>query len=356
MCATNNQTNPEQKPDMTLYDYVTDITPSEKLQFYEETYKVYIERLLKTDERFALIIKDYEEMLNKSGTKILQQIFKRIVPTLDYNDNTPFDLLYSGLNNPVKGYEIDRLCVFLQIAGFRWGKIEKSFFISSNTRNWREGNKWKKTPEGKLLVSLFEDIRQNANGEYNVESFNNEYLSTILPMLIKHESILLCVYQNLIKYWNDKRQQEIPSNLDTKKRKEEISERISELEKEKKNIKLIYKEGCFFDKKMNRICDIVSNNQSIQDHFQYEYQNYCKNEEYIFFKSANRSFYLSELEETLWKKLTPWPDLITVLDTYYPHHLEVLEYSVPKKESLDFLKKRIRVETPSSNDNLPPAK
>lgn len=354
MCATNTPMNPEQKPDITLCDYVASITPSEKQQFYEEVYQTYVERLYKKGEPHMLAaIKDYEEMLNKKGTEILLLLFKRIVPTLDKYDKTPFILLYYGLKDACDGHEIDRLCTFLQIAGFRWSKIEKSFSTSSNTRNWRKGNKWIKTPEGKLLNSLFAKARQEANGEYKVESFNDIYLASILPELIKNKKVLFDVYQSFIEYRENEINKAINSpNAHIEKRKEEI--RI--IEEEISNIKSIYKEKCSSDEKKKKIYRIISENTSIQDHFQYEYHNYCKNEEYIFFKSANRSFYLSELEETLWKKLDPWPDPAIVLHRYYPHHLDVLEFSVSKKESLDFLKKGMTIETPSSNDNISSAK
>ena len=353
MPTTNTSTSLDLKPDITLYDYIANINVHEKLLFYEETYQVYIKRLLKTDEKQALKIKEYEEIMNKDGTEMLHFIFKRIVPTLNPSDCTPFILLYCGLNDVHECSGLDALCVFLQIAGFRWSQIERSFSCSSNTRNWRDGNKWIKTPEGKLLVPLFDDARQEAKGEYKVSSFNDIYLASILPMLIEHKNVLFSVYNSFIKYREDEIKKDVSSStVDMEKRKEEIHE----IEEERSKIKSIYKEDCSVEEKKRKIYGIISENPRIQDHFQYEYRNFCKSESFIYFKSANRSFYLSELEETLWKKLPPWPDLKDCLTIYHPFLQDVLEFSVPKKESLDFLKKEIKTNDLSSKDILPPPK
>ncbi len=302
-----------------LYEYITQITPEEKYKFYEEAYKIYMDRLEKADlERFRFVRDTEENLLKKKGHFTVLYIFQRVVPTLC--DNEPIYFLRDAIQE-AENCDFDSLCVFLQIAGFRWSIIEKSYWKSlGKSRKGREYNKWWNKKEYKYLRPLFEEKHGVIKEEYR-EKFINGYRKVLVPWLIENweklEDILKAIKKEKTDYKN-----EINEIID-----DYINDKNSVVEKSIKKSKGIQ------EYYRNRYDELV------------EYQN----EEKVFFDSANQAFCLSELTETIWKKLPPWN--IKWCKQDYTTFSTVVLNKIEEQEILTLLKDDLSIRDNTANEN-----
>lgn len=259
-----------------LYEYMSNISAEEKFKFYEEAYRKYMERLEKVDsERFRRVSWTKYD-LSAASNLILLYIFLRIVPTL--SDNDPIEFLYEAMDDATIG-KFDKLCVFLQIAGYRWTLIEKSYKRSLKSRSGREGNKWWNKKEGKLLVPVFESMRESIKEEDKLK-FKIAYKNILLPWLIEN--------------WKDS------LYLELKRMEKDLPEYKDEI-----NYIIIH----YNAKDVDEVKNSLEIFEPIKDFYRSKYKDWSEYqaEERIYFESAKQFFLLSELEETIWKKLDPWP-------------------------------------------------
>lgn len=281
-----------------LYGYITSISAEEKCIFYDEAYKLYMDRLERYDHERYVLVKETDKILSDNCLWTLRFIFQRIVPTLC--DNEPIVFLRNALNE-AEHYEYDSICVFLQIAGFRWALIEKSYKRNLNqSRPAREGNKLWNKKEGKTIISLFQKMK-----ETNEKKFIIGYRNVLVPGFIEN-------WENYFSDFLKTIQKERP------RLKKEITQiRVHHNLKDGNDIKMLIR------------------NKDIQSYYRNRYNAWYKDqtEEKVFFNSANQFFRLSELEETIWQELSPWL-IERAKKTFYTTETKFAKMS---KSTIDYL-------------------
>lgn len=228
-----------------------------------------MERLEREDPEKYNLIKETDSFLENNGKLMVRYIFQRIAPTLC--DSEPLVFVQKAIKNS-ENNDFDDLCMFLQIAGFRWSLVEKSYKKSKGSRPGREKNKLKNLSKNKYLIPIFEEMR---NGN---DKFINGYENILVPWLIEN-------WGKLDQYLKDiKHEKEIYKNNINKIIDKYNSDKVEEVKK------------------------LIRESQGIQEYYRNKYNNWIEGqkEEKIFFQSAKQSFLLSELEETIWKILPPW--------------------------------------------------
>ena len=263
------------KCEMSLCEYMLQIDAFDKLKFYDEVYEKYMERLeIKDKTRADCIKKTASDLAAKKEYRMILYIFQRIVPTLCNSE--PVKFLQQALKEADNG-DIDSLCVFLQIAGFRWTLIEKSYKKIKTSRTGREANKWWNKKEYKYLRPLFEEE----------------------PGVIKEEfkqKFIIGYRRFIVDDWLIKNMEKLYNILtDIKKEKPEYKNEINTIIDE-------------YNKDHN-VVDRIKKSKGIQEYYRTRYNELIdyQNEEKVLFDSLNQTFRLSELKETVWMELPEWP-------------------------------------------------
>ena len=282
-----------------LPSYIIQTTPSEKVQFYEEVFQFYMFKLKTEDpERYEMISEMAVELEQHPGLGMVLYMFKRVAPT--FCDRGPINLLRKALVQAYYENQLDMLCVFMQIAAFRWSLIEKSLKNTARSRVGRRGNLWIESGEGQLLGETFEEMRKNGM------DFHEGYKNKIVPLLVEREEMLLPIIRKI-----EKNQKEHKGDWrDIKKKAVQIQNNYNS-------------DSVDYD----AITNLVLQLEPLERQFRDKYRRFCKNrgeDRIIYFKSINQYFSLAEMRETLWKELPSWP-IEDCLRKYYNPLDEVIE-------------------------------
>ena len=288
--------------DRGLADYIIQTTPEEKAQFYEEVYQLFMSRLKEADPSRYDIFKDMESELNaQEGMGMVAFMFKRVAPT--FCDLAPVNLLRKALIMASTIAHFDMLCTFMQIAAFRWALIEKSFKSTAVRREGRLAHSWALSEEARPFIEIFETmLKEN-------QDFHTGYVNLIIPMLIENENELKRLCREIAK---NRRGTKSESSI--KKINNQIIDAYAEEPIDKEKIK-------------ESVLQIEPLERKIRDRYR-RWREQRNEKRVMYFKSINCPFFLSELEETLWKKLPPWP--IDICLKNYDVELNAVEYAVFK--------------------------
>lgn len=282
-----------------LADYIIPITPQQKAQFYEEAYQLFM-TILKTNkpQTYEELKKMEEELQSHKGMGMVLYMFKRVVPT--FCDGRPVKLLRQALEQTYQEDRLDLLCVFMQIAAFRWALVEKSFKTTAIAREGRKGHAWIDSAEGRVLGGIFESIRLTK------KDFHVGYRSWIIPVLMVHKEILIPILKKIVQ--NQKAHKDKSEWLEIKDLVDQVQDNFNLDEVDIEKIK-----------------DILLQIEPLERQFRDKYRRFCKNNKCLifFFQSIQQSFALPELLATIWKKLPPWP-IDDCLKNYYPELAAVI--------------------------------
>ena len=282
-----------------LADYIIAITPQQKAQFYEEAYQLFMTIVKGHNPRCYEEVKKMEEELQScKGMGMVLYVFKRVAPT--FCDNKPIVFLRNALKQACQEDRLDMLCVFMQIAAFRWALVEKSFKTTAMAREGRKGHAWIYTAEGRVLGGIFESMRLTQ------KDFHVGYRSWIIPVLMAHKEILIPNLKKIVQ--NQKAHKDKNEWQDTKTLVDQIQDEFNLDEVDLEKIK-----------------DMLLQIEPLERQFRDKYRRFCKNNKCLvfFFQSIQQSFLLSELQATLWQKLSPWP-IEACLKNYYPELADVI--------------------------------
>ena len=192
------------------------------------------------------------------------------------------------------------LCVFMQIAAFRWSLIEKSLKNSARSRVGRRGHSWVESDEGQLLVETFEEMRKNGMDFY--EGYKNK----IVPLLVENEEMLTPIIWKIVK-----NQRQHKGNW------RDIKEKADKIQNNYNSDSADY----------DAITNLVLQLEPLERQFRDKFRRFCKSRgenRIIYFKSINQYFSLADMRETLWKTLPSWP-IEDCLRKYYNPLDEVIE-------------------------------
>ena len=291
----------EKKSDGSLPDYIIQITPAEKAQFYEEFFQFFMTKI-RTDDppRYTMIAEMVRELERLPGMGMVLYMFKRVAPT--FCDKGPINLLRQALVQVRHEDHLDMLCVFMQIAAFRWALIEKSFKNCARSREGRRGNSWIESDEGHLLAETFEEMRRNEI------DFHEGYENKIVPILVEKEEMLVPIIRKIVA--NQKMHKHKGDWQGIKKTADRVQNTYNS-------------DSVNYDE----IKKLVLQLEPLERQFRDKYRRFCKNRrEYrlIFFSSIRQFFSLEEMKETLWKELPSWP-IEDCLKKYYNNLNDVIE-------------------------------
>lgn len=290
----HEKTSPDNLP-----SHIIQMTPSEKVQFYEEVFQFYMFKLKTEDpKRYEMIREMTVELEQHPGMGMVLYMFKRVAPT--FCDRGPINLLRQALVQTYYENHLDMLCVFMQIAAFRWSLIEKSLKNTARSRVGRRGNSWVESDEGQLLGEIFEDMRKNGM------DFHDGYKNKIVPLLVEKEKTLVPIIRKIVR-----NQKEHKGNW------QGIEKKATQIQNNYNSDSVDYA----------AITNLVLQLEPLERQFRDKYRRFCKNRgenRIIYFKSINQCFSLSEMRETLWRELPSWP-IEDCLRKYYNSLDEVIE-------------------------------
>ncbi len=283
-------------------NYVIQITPLEKAWFFENLYESYMNSLKKENpERHDFIRKFETDLATKKGMQTVLFLFKRIIPTIEDNDDEPFDLLRAAISDieESEGANFEKLHVFMTISTLRWAYLEKSISGFKTSHRGRDSHSWDKTnpSEFELLSPLFFQMNIS-NCDFSAEETNgNKYYSQVLDKLVQEDKILRS------------RLVEIKKNLDENEKKSDIKK-----EKEKKRISdaLELLNTYSFNKTdevYQKVIKALLQIETLKIHYKDKYRRFrehCKNNRLWFPDPVGRYFCLADIKETFWKKMPRW--------------------------------------------------
>lgn len=266
--------------DRNLNGYIIQTTPEEKAQFYEEVYQLFMIRLKAEDPSRYIALKMMEADLEpRPEFGMVLYMFKRVAPT--FCDLAPINLLRKAITHVCMG-NFDLLCTFMQIAAFRWALVETSFKTTAGPRNARLAHLWILSEEGQLFAEIFETMMK----EY--QDFHTGYVDLIIPKLIENENELKLLCRGIAK---NRRGTKSESTI--KKINNQIIDAYAEDSIDKEKIQ-------------KSVLQLEPLERQFRDRYR-RWRNQRNESRFIFFKSIKRLFLLSELEDTLWRKMPPWP-------------------------------------------------
>ena len=289
----------EKTSSANLPSYIIQMTPAEKAQFYEEVFQFYMSKL-KTEEpkRYEMVHEMAVELEQHPGMGMVLYMFKRVAPT--FCDRGPINLLRKAFVQTYHENYLDMLCVFMQIAAFRWALIEKSFKNSARSREGRRGNSWIESDEGHLLAETFEKMRKKEI------DFHEGYENKIVPILVEKEKMLVPIIRK------------IAANKKTHKGDWQGIKKTADRVQNAYNSDSVDYDG---------IIKLVLQLEPLERQFRDKYRRFCSNRrenKIIYFESIRQYFSLEEMKETLWKELPSWP-IEDCLRKYYNPLDEVIE-------------------------------
>ena len=259
------------------------LTPEEKAAFYEEIFLLYMEHLKEEDpDRWGAIQNMVELLSAKPHYGMVLYMFKRVAPT--FCDTKPIAFLKDAISLSNQFFkQFDMLCVFMQIAAFRWALIEKSIKQTAKARVGRQSHVKQTLEKDAAFAETFEKI-QNDKG-----NFSAYYEDLIIDTLVENPEIL----EKTLKSFRSEHKRKTKSDIELRKAIDNILGMSEEDENFKTNIKsallLIKPLEKRFRDKCRRFCG------------------HRKEYEIIHFDSIGKSFLLSEIREIWWQQLPPWP-------------------------------------------------
>lgn len=271
----------EPRPD-DIESNVLYLTPEKKAAFYEEIFLLYMEHLKEEDpDRWGAIQNMVELLSAQPHYGMVLYMFKRVAPT--FCDTKPIAFLKDAISLSNQFFkQFDMLCVFMQIAAFRWALIEKSIKQSAKARNARKERIQQMFEQDAPFIDTFKKIYDEKG------SFLDYYKNSIINILVENPKIL------------KKTLADIRSNH---KSKSKADCRLK---------KLIDPILCMDDEiivKSNKDADIKKI-KPLEKRFRDKYRRFCehyKEQQIIYFSSIDKTFLLSEIKEIWWQQLPPWP-------------------------------------------------
>ena len=272
----------EPRPD-DIESNVLYLTPEEKAAFYEEIFLLYMEHLKEEDpDRWGAIQNMVELLSAQPHYGMVLYMFKRVAPT--FCDTKPIAFLKDAISLSNQFFkQFDMLCVFMQIAAFRWALIEKSIKQTAKARIGRQSHVQQTMEKDAAFAEIFEKI-QNDKG-----NFSAYYEDLIIDTLVKNPEIL----EKTLKSFRSEHKRKTKSDIELRKAIDDIlgmSEEDKNFETNIKSALLLIKplEKRFRDK-YRRFCE------------------HCKEQKIVYFRSIDKTFLLSEIKEIWWQQLPPWP-------------------------------------------------
>ena len=272
----------EARPD-DIANNVLYLTPEKKAAFYEEIFFFYTETIKNEDpERWAAIQKMVAILSSDPCYGMVLYMFKRVAPT--FCDMKPIEFLHKALVMAIiPNRHFDMLCVFMQIAAFRWALIEKSIKQTAKARLGRQSHVQQTQEKDADFAETFEKI-QNDKG-----SFSAYYENLIIDILIKNPEIL----EKTLKSFRLEHKRKTKSDIELRK----AIDNILGMSEDDKNFETNIKTELLKIK-------------TLEKRFRDKYRRFCehrKEYEIIHFNSIDKSFLLSEIREIWWQQLPPWP-------------------------------------------------
>lgn len=298
-------------PDVSTDDSnIIFINPAMKAAFYDECYRLYLLHLKNTDKSQYESFIEIERLTKEtSGFGMVFYMFQRVAPT--FVDEGPINLLRDAIQKAVFQHDFDQLCVFMQIASFRWAFLEKSMKFTAQSRIGRAGNQWTNTLGFKISEDIFREC------EAGKITWNDAY-TKIIEVLVKNKDIALGMLNDLKK--NLKRYKATSSvQKNTRSACDKIYNLYTDETPNEDDIK-----SCFLS--------IKSLRSSLRSRYN-RWRKQMRGKLIIHFESINRSFYINELKETFWKKLPPWP-IEECLKEYSPSFQASISILINEAEKL----------------------
>ena len=288
-----------------------------KALFYDDLYSLFLYDLSIKDAKFYKETKELEDALKSDlrwlGVLIL---FKRIVPTIPFDDYGPFHFLRDALIEAKYNDDYGKLFVFMRIAETRLQEIER---LEENKKNLTKPMKSRifsencsneeKREEAQLLLQLFETIVSQE--EYN---FDVEYKKTIIPKLIENKEILF----RILKKINDTNNKKKSIRKNAKKKDidiKTISELFTQLYNKRSDIqdndesklaKQRKEEKDIITKIVDALYKEKQLSKRIYDQFN-AWRNPPKENRWTILPSVRMMVFKPHIEKVYWKKMGPWP-------------------------------------------------
>lgn len=269
------------------------ITPQQKAEFYEEVYEFYMEYLEKKNNYLYSKYREMQKYIaSYDGFDMLLYMFKRIAPTLC--DLAPLNFLQKAIVHARAENNFDHLCTFMQIAAFRWSRLEKGMKQCAQSRVGREGNKWENTHEGQVIAPIFNTMEQSQ------KSFAESYEEEIVKALASNPKIWKSSIRNLLKNWRSQRK------VTKKERIATVAKYLVQMEEEEATVEFI----------AETLLKIPELEKQFQDKYR-RWKSKLDREYIVFFKSIGVAFSLREMQERWWTQMEPWP-IEDCLKKYWP--------------------------------------
>ena len=286
----------ESRPD-DIANNVLYLTPEKKAAFYEEVFLLYMETIKDEDpERWTAIQEMVDILSSNPCYGMVLYMFKRVAPT--FCDMNPIEFLRKALGMAIiPNRHFDMLCVFMQIAAFRWALIEKSIKQTAKARVGRQSHVKQTLEKDAAFAETFEKI-QNDKG-----NFSAYYEDLIIDTLVKNPEIL----EKTLKSFRSDHKRKTKSDIELRK----AIDNILGMSEEDKNFETNIKSALLLIKPLEK-------------RFHDKYRRFCghrKEYEIIHFDSIGKSFLLSEIREIWWQQLPPWP-IEECSEKFPPHALQ----------------------------------
>ena len=272
----------EPRPD-DIENNVLFLTPEEKATFYEEIFLLYMEQLKEEDpDRWGAIQNMVELLSSKPHYGMVLYMFKRVAPT--FCDTKPIAFLKDSMSLSNQFFkQFDMLCVFMQIAAFRWALIEKSIKQTAKARVGRQSHVQQTMEKDADFIEIFKKMQNDKS------DFTACYENSIVNMLVKNPEIL----EKTLKIIRSNHKKKSKSDIELKVNIDKILNLLIDDNKNEENIK-------------TELLKIKPLEKRIRD----KYRRFCehyKEQKIIHFYSIDKNFLLSEIKKIWWQQLPPWP-------------------------------------------------
>ena len=272
----------ESRPD-DIENNVLYLTPEEKAAFYEEIFFFYMEKIKDEEPERWAAIQDMVNILSSDPCYgMVLYMFKRVAPT--FCDTKPITFLKDAICTSQPFFrQFDMLCVFMQIAAFRWALIEKSIKQTAKARIGRQSHVQQIQEKDADFIEIFKKIQNDKS------DFTACYENLIIDMLVKNTEIL----EKTLKSFRSEHKKKTKSDIELRRNIDQILNILTNDDIVEEKIKL----------ELKKI-------KPLEKRFRDKYRRFCehhKEYEIIHFNSIDKTFLLSEIKEIWWKQLPPWP-------------------------------------------------
>lgn len=271
----------EPRPD-DIESNVLCLTPEEKAAFYEEIFLLYMEHLKEEDpDRWGAIQNMVELLSAKPHYGMVLYMFKRVAPT--FCDTKPIAFLKDAISLSNQFFkQFDMLCVFMQIAAFRWALIEKSIKQTAKARVGRQSHVQQTMEKDADFIEIFKKMQDDKS------DFTACYKNLIVDMLVENPEILEKTLESFRSEHKSKSKSDIALRAG-------INQILNMLMNDKRDEEKI----------REALLKIKPLEKRLRDKYR-RFGEHCKEQQIIYFSSIDKTFLLSEIKEIWWQQLPPW--------------------------------------------------